>query len=88
MWYCPFRALRLLHGRVKQDRPVADVSDRRDPVAENIRMFLGEWLDNLGHKIVVTPASQRFGRNPRGRPALGPSAADRYMEFAHHSVMN
>ncbi|CAK9015233.1 Hypothetical protein SCF082_LOCUS12665 [Durusdinium trenchii] len=57
----------LLHGRVKQDRPVADVSDRRDPVAENIRMFLGEWLDNLGHKIVVTPASQRFGRNPRGR---------------------
>ncbi|CAK8989553.1 unnamed protein product [Durusdinium trenchii] len=31
------------------------------------QMFLGEWLDNLGHKIVVTPASQRFGRNPRGR---------------------
>jgi len=33
--------------------------------------FLGEWLDNLGHRIVVTPASQRFqgrrGRNPKGR---------------------
>ena len=34
-------------------------------LAHVLRYFLGEWLDNLGHKIVVSPASQRFGRNQR-----------------------
>lgn len=37
--------------------------------------FLGEWLDNLGHTITVTPSdeSNRGGRNRRGDSRRGPS---------------
>ena len=33
--------------------------------AIEVRHFLGEWLDNLGHKIVVSSVSERLGRNQR-----------------------
>ena len=34
-------------------------------LSSEVRHFLGEWLDNLGHKIVVSSVSERLGRNQR-----------------------
>ncbi|CAE7834716.1 unnamed protein product [Symbiodinium sp. CCMP2592] len=46
--------------------PASEEKEGFDP-----QYFLGEWLDNLGHRIVVTPASQKFvgrrGRRQNGR---------------------
>ncbi|CAL1134571.1 unnamed protein product [Cladocopium goreaui] len=39
-----------------------DMDEQFDP-----EYFLGEWLDNLGHKIVVSHASQRFRNQRPGR---------------------
>jgi len=62
-----------------EESPAADPGMKGDaPNDENFdpQYFLGEWLDNLGHKIVVSPASQRFGRNQRqGRPGGQPHMA-------------
>ncbi|CAE7268604.1 unnamed protein product [Symbiodinium natans] len=46
--------------------PASEEKEGFDP-----QCFLGEWLDNLGHRIVVTPASEKFvgrrGRRQNGR---------------------
>ncbi|CAE7227434.1 unnamed protein product, partial [Symbiodinium sp. KB8] len=56
---------------LSDDGPPAPAPASEEKEGFDPQYFLGEWLDNLGHRIVVAPASQKFvgrrGRRQNGR---------------------
>lgn len=51
----------------REESPATSVAKGGGDATEGFdpQHFLGEWLDNLGHKIVVSSVSERLGRNQR-----------------------
>eukprot|EP00440_Ansanella_granifera_P054778 gb/GFBE01059384.1/.p1 GENE.gb/GFBE01059384.1/~~gb/GFBE01059384.1/.p1 ORF type:complete len:516 (+),score=77.78 gb/GFBE01059384.1/:1-1548(+) len=60
------------------EREQKDISSEQGPTdGFDPNFFLGEWLDNLGHTVIVAPAEQRGGRRWRDRDGKGERGGDR-----------